>query len=241
MTTIDELEARITDLEGRIGPVPLAANPPVTIGELADVPAPGSAILSAWTQEVSRRIVHRFATVAARDAAYPAALAGPGAVSYTFDTGTVWAVNGAGTAWAAIGWATRMGGTWARGTGLPVPNNANTGVTFELETFDIGNFAPPVSVGTPAGTFTVPPGGGGLYAINFTFYFQGAITNSFGWVNAGGRTSQRNPTEPVSGYGNVVIAPTPLLAGDQIQAAVYQNSGAARTLTANMDIWRTGP
>lgn len=43
------------------------ANPPISIGELADVPAPGSPIASAWAQEVSKRAIHRFATKAALD------------------------------------------------------------------------------------------------------------------------------------------------------------------------------
>jgi hypothetical protein len=70
----------------------VATNPPITIGELVDVPAPGSGIKSAWSQEVTRRSIHRFATVAERDAKYPAAGAGNGAVCITLDTGTVWAV-----------------------------------------------------------------------------------------------------------------------------------------------------
>jgi hypothetical protein len=68
MPTTDELDARLAALESRLAATPLAANPPITVGELVDVPAPGSAIASAWAQEVSNRIVHRFATIAARDA-----------------------------------------------------------------------------------------------------------------------------------------------------------------------------
>jgi hypothetical protein len=99
MTTIEDLEQRLAELEVRagIGVTPLAANPPITIGELTDVPAPGSPIASAWTQEVTRRTMHRFATVAARDAAYPAAAAGAGALCITLDTATVWVVNNAAT------------------------------------------------------------------------------------------------------------------------------------------------
>jgi hypothetical protein len=93
-TTMAELEARLAELEARIGPAPQAV-PPVTIGELTDVPAPGAPVASQWATEVTRRSVHRFATVAARDTAYPAASAGPGAVCITLDTGTVWVVFGA--------------------------------------------------------------------------------------------------------------------------------------------------
>lgn len=68
------------------------ANPPVTIGELADVPAPGSGVKSAWAQEVSNRVVQRFATVADRDTRWPAATAGRGAMCVTLDTDTLWKV-----------------------------------------------------------------------------------------------------------------------------------------------------
>jgi hypothetical protein len=54
--------------------------PPITIGELTDVPTYDSAIASPWAQEVSRRIVHRFASTAERDSKYPAAGAGVGAM-----------------------------------------------------------------------------------------------------------------------------------------------------------------
>lgn len=110
MATIEQLEARLTELEQRLPPAPsLQANPPVTIGELADVPAPGSAIASAWAQEVTRRTMHRFATVAARDAAYPAAAAGPGALCVTTAAPQrEWVVIG--TAWVPLAdWATPAG------------------------------------------------------------------------------------------------------------------------------------
>jgi hypothetical protein len=94
MATIEQLEERIAELEARagVGVQPLAANPPITIGELNDVPAPGSPIASQWSQEVTRRAVHRFADVAQRDSLYAAASAGNGAICITLDTGTVWRV-----------------------------------------------------------------------------------------------------------------------------------------------------
>lgn len=53
----------------------------VTIGELTDVPDPGSPIGSAWAQEVSKRVVQRFPTISALVAAWPAATAGVGALA----------------------------------------------------------------------------------------------------------------------------------------------------------------
>lgn len=79
----------------------MATNPPIAIGEYANVPAPGSGVKSDYHQMVTRRTVHRFATVAARDANYPAATAGQGAICITFDTMTVWIVNAA-PAWVAL-------------------------------------------------------------------------------------------------------------------------------------------
>lgn len=67
------------------------ANPPITIGELNDVPAVGSGIKSAWCQEVTNRIHHRFATVAALNAwaAPEGSMATVGRVTY-LRTGGIW-------------------------------------------------------------------------------------------------------------------------------------------------------
>jgi len=70
------------------------ANPPITIGELIDVPAPGSPIASAWPQEITHRSVHRFATSAARDAAWTNR--GAGALAWTADYGRLCMWDGGG-------------------------------------------------------------------------------------------------------------------------------------------------
>lgn len=44
------------------------ANPPITVGELVDVPAPGSEIDAQFHQEVAHRICHRFASTTAMNA-----------------------------------------------------------------------------------------------------------------------------------------------------------------------------
>lgn len=85
MATVDDLEARLAVLEQRLA-VPLAANPPVTVGELVDVPAPGSPIASQWAQEVSNRVVQRFANKAALDAWAAAA----GSMAVTVDANLTW-------------------------------------------------------------------------------------------------------------------------------------------------------
>lgn len=60
------IEERLARLEAGINP--LALVPPITIGELTDVPAPGSQLAANWAQEVSGRIVHRYANRSALDA-----------------------------------------------------------------------------------------------------------------------------------------------------------------------------
>ena len=107
------LEERIAALEQRLAAVPLAANPPVTIGELTDVPAPGSPIASQWAQEVSGRIIHRFGTVAAMNASNlgAGASARVGDVEYICVAVGSWArttpaaygVAGAGGTWTTAG------------------------------------------------------------------------------------------------------------------------------------------
>jgi hypothetical protein len=91
MTNTDpslSLEQRVADLEALLAPLiePRATVPPITIGEISDVPTVGSAIASQWAQEVTNRIVHRFANVAARDAW----AAADGSMCITLDTYTHW-------------------------------------------------------------------------------------------------------------------------------------------------------
>ncbi len=84
--SIEDLDARLAMLEARAGVAPLAANPPITIGELTDVPAPGSAIASAWAQEVSGRVVQRFANLTALNTW----AADNGSVAITLDLNLLW-------------------------------------------------------------------------------------------------------------------------------------------------------
>jgi hypothetical protein len=87
------------------------ANPPITIGELTDVPAPQSPISAQWAQEVTNRIQHRYASKAALDG-WATALVGTHAV--TVNDGVVYQRVAAGwarlTPWqyAVVG----AGGTW---------------------------------------------------------------------------------------------------------------------------------
>ena len=67
--------------------------PPITIGELTDVPTYDSPIASPWAQEVTRRAAHRFASTGERDAKYPANTAGAGAICVA--AGVFYISNGA--------------------------------------------------------------------------------------------------------------------------------------------------
>jgi hypothetical protein len=153
MTDIDELEARLLAIETRLGDV-RAATPPITIGELTDVPTPGSGINSPWAQEVTRRSAHRFASIAERDAKYPAASAGAGALCWVtatganyFSNGTKWAENiptsgtNAGFAAKASGIQAAIGAT----LNVPVPAVDYASVIYVTGCIWIGADGGPVS------------------------------------------------------------------------------------------------
>lgn len=85
MATVEE---RLAALEAKlgVGVEPLALTPPITIGELTNVPAPGSQIAAQWAQDASARVVHVFATKAALDA-----YAAPnGTYAHDTSTGILW-------------------------------------------------------------------------------------------------------------------------------------------------------
>jgi len=103
---------------------------------------------------VQNQVVPRFATVAARDAAWPAATAGAGAVCTTTDTGTLWVVVAA--AWTAIGTATpwtqvAFTGTWTNfGGGYAAAQYRKVGDVVQLRGLCTGSTA--AALGTlPAG------------------------------------------------------------------------------------------
>jgi hypothetical protein len=83
------LEARLEALEAMVAALavePLATVPPITIGELTNVPVPGSQLAAQWAQDVSSRIVQRFTTTAA----LKAWAAPTGAHAVALDSGVLW-------------------------------------------------------------------------------------------------------------------------------------------------------
>jgi len=84
--TVTELAARIDALEAKLSPGPLVLTPPITIGSLSNVPAPGGQLAAQWAQDVTGYVVHRFANKAALNAwAAPT-----GAFAVQTDNGILW-------------------------------------------------------------------------------------------------------------------------------------------------------
>ena len=103
----------------------MALAPPVTIGELTNVPAPGSQIAAQWAQDATSRIVHRFANRTALEAwAAPA-----GSFAVTLDDVTLFRRKGG--AWSRItpytasatgvGLAGLAANTWTQVVTLTIP------------------------------------------------------------------------------------------------------------------------
>jgi len=72
------------------------ANPPITVGELVDVPAPESPVNAQFHQEVAHRIIHRFATVPTKNTW----AAANGSMAFVTATGTHYLRQGG--AWVAL-------------------------------------------------------------------------------------------------------------------------------------------
>jgi hypothetical protein len=238
MATIHDLETRLAALEARLGPVPQAV-PPITVGELTTVPAPGAPIASQWANDVTRRAVHRFANVAARDSAYPAASSGTGAVCVTTDTGTFWEVIAG--AWVAVAWG-RYGMQWQRATALSCANATFVPLVFDTQVFPATGTA---WGAVPNATVTVPAGGTGMYDVTIVAAFAAAAIGADSCIRlaAGGITYLGSGV----GGGNagaltLALASVPLAAGNTLAPTVLQTSGAALNLvSAFMTVTRTGP
>lgn len=118
------LEERIQALEDRLAVTP-AAVPPMTIGELANVPVPGSAIAAQWAQDVSSRVVQRFPN----GAAITAWAAPVGTFAVTLDNGVLYRR-------VAAGWA-RYTPYSATQIGVPVAQGSAGAGTFTIATISI--------------------------------------------------------------------------------------------------------
>lgn len=210
----------------------MATNPPITIGELVDVPAPGAGVKSQWSQEVTRRCVHRFATVAARDAQYPAAAAGAGAYCTTLDTGILWTV--VGVAWVPAAVVAANGVIVSR-AGQVIPTSAATVVSFTVETADVDGWHAPND-----SQLIVPAGRAGPRTITA----NGAWSASAGAQNAlavfiNAVAIQEAVAGTVFNFPLFTVGLTlrrTFVAGDVITFQVFQNSGSNKNLDLRVEV-----
>jgi len=134
--TIAELAARLDAIEG-LGipqhfaaidaklavPAPHALVPPITVGVLTNVPAPGSQLAAQWAQDASGMLLQRFPTTAALQA-----WAAPnGAYAVAVDTGIIWRrITGVWSQFSPwIGTATGVGIAANNPPGVTVVNSLN--------------------------------------------------------------------------------------------------------------------
>lgn len=126
---LDQLsvEDRLALLEQRLGlATPRALTPPITIGELTNVPAPGSQLAAEWAQDVSSRTVQRFPNIAA----LKAWVAPVGVHAVDVATGVEWRRTAAG--WSQVTpWTTSV-------AGIATPPGTSTPLgTFTLATANV--------------------------------------------------------------------------------------------------------
>jgi hypothetical protein len=222
MATLEELEARIAELERGAAVAPLAAAPPVTIGELTNVPAPGSPIQSAWAQSATNRILHRFATIAARDAGFTS----PAEGTQCIVTATKRRYISRGGAWSIDGWyaqAGRVGGQWSiGGAGQLIPNGALTAITWGVEAADPDNM-----LNIPNANLTIPTGFDGRYLVKVNLAYAAATLNAnmVRMLFTGESYSAPGPATVV-GEQTLTIE-RGMAAGDSFSVQTYHNSGSS--------------
>lgn len=237
MPTIEELAARLDQLEARM-PTPRAAVPPVTIGELTDVPTPGSPIASAWAQEVTRRAVHRFATKAALDAGWPAATAGNAALAITTDRNRLYMSDG--TVWVLVDNGSVAGRTGCEYTSatLGVLTGAVTAISLNGRTRDVDGWY----AGTlPTPSVTVPVGQDAQYMIGISTRWSSntlgltptvsVVINGTAVAATNGNTS--NGLQTVGHIANLV-------SGNTVAGSVFQTSGVSVTADSSFTVARMG-
>lgn len=189
------------------------ANPPITIGELTDVPAPLSPIASPWAQDVSRRIVHRFASTAERDAKYPANTAGNGAVcaigpNLYVSNGSVWTQP-----------SQQRYGAKLFLTGQTINSGVVANVSWDSKTFDTNQFAPGSN---PWAGFTIPSGLDGIYAVWLNIWVAGAIAGADVVLNASAEPKPIGMGFIPNGKTQITVHATDgLAAGQAINAQIY--------------------
>ena len=234
MTETADLAERVAALETRLGLLggpgltPLAAAPPITVGELVDVPAPGSPIASQWAQEISNRVVQRFATKAALDAW----AAANGSVGVTADNG-VW-LRAAGV-WQLIGGdrvgfaAINAGQSWLAGQTFSM--------SWPTESYDTDGF------GAGGAPLTIPAGLDGIYVMAAYIGAAGAIVagspTSVSLVVAGAIVA--NALIPIAQTSVSVSFVNAMSAGQNMQVQIVNGHNASMQYSGQVRLHRISP
>jgi hypothetical protein len=228
------------------------ASPPITIAPFTNVPAPGSAIQSAWAQDITNyvagRVLPYYATTTARDDPSTGLVGAARRVGSACIVGTATGTTTGmprvytwdGSTWQLQSWwAGGSGGATRPGVELslagPISNVTNTDLTSWTEVRDPDGWYP--GAGT---TLTVPAGMGGLYAVTFSGIWSTIPgTSSGGSLVVNGTGVAGCASSPQYTFAATYVAP--LAAGATIRAQVYQNSGGNCTCTMRLNVARFGP
>lgn len=227
------------------------AAPPITIAPFTNVPAPGSPIASAWAQDITTAVAGRvlpyFATITARDDPSTGLVGAARRIGSACIVGTAAGTTTAmpriyiwnGTAWDPWGWwgiTGRIGFILTR-VAMAMPSLAGTDITGYTETHDPDNWYTGA-----AATVTVPSGMAGLYEVTANFQWSSstlgpAVAAS---VSVNGAAYAGNGAPSTYGVHTVHFI-RPMVVGDTMKCAGYQDSGSARTVTVTWSAFRLAP
>lgn len=207
---------------------PLQALP---VPSLSDSPN-GPAQFLALGTAVEKLVNMLFATVAARDAAVTAPVAGMVAYLST----PKWVTIYTGSVWVVMHGLTGIGASLARSTTQAVATGTLVDVTWPTETLDTDAFYP----GGTTATITIPTGLGGTYNIAFNGAMSALTTaRAMARITAGGDLYDFVFTTSDTFAGSLAI---PLAAAATVKLTVFQSNGVSlNVVSAKLQVWRTGP
>lgn len=225
MSTIEELEQHLIELEARL-PSVRAAVPPITIGELTDVPTPGAAIASLWTQEVTNRALHRFANFTT----LTGWAAANGSIAITTDNSRIYLRYGGAWRWIA-------GGSPPGFIGAPTgTQTVNSGVATTAQ-WGGTEVDPDNMFDNTGGIFNCPAAFVGRWRFDYSIRWG---VNATGYRNAWlqhGPSTQRygQVGAPAAGADPTIFSGSAefiVNANDTVSVATYQTSGVTLQLNA---------
>lgn len=196
------------------------SNPPIPIGELTNVPAPGSRVNADFHQAIANRVIQRFATFQERDNKWPAATAGNGAMCYLTGFRQLMICDGTGwtivaepqqtfvPAWTSVPGVSTNQGLYTRSNGF---------VDFMIDSTFTGAITGQVTVALPMAVTDVR-------RYQFGVVLRDVSANTYRGLNDSA-TNTANLT-PLAGFGSGgteaaanlgAATPFPWAAGDGIQ------------------------